>query len=146
MAASSPFGDTELTGARSLAPVRFGHLSALLFFAAFVLSGALLAFDLDGARPEYPLLVLLRNLAGFSGLALVTAWIVGTHLSWVPPFAAAIAYLTIMGTGGDPISRWAMRSYDGSHGSAWVVALVLLLLGVVAVSLRGSRATPGEIE
>jgi hypothetical protein len=135
----SPFGDSELATAHPLAPVRFGHLVVVLLWATLVLSAALLSFDLGGARPEQPLLVLFRNLAGFSGLALVSAWISGARFSWIPPFVAAIAYLTLMGTGGDPLSRWAMRSYDGTHGSSWVVSLTLLTAGLVVVSLLGTR-------
>lgn len=142
----SPFGDTESTVALSLAPVRFGHLVFMLLWAGFVLSATLLAFDLDGARPEYPLLVLLRNLAGFSGLALAAAWSAGARFSWIPPFAAAIIYLTLMGTGGDPLSRWAIRSYDGIHVSSWLVALFIIALGIAVVSRFGSHETPGDLE
>lgn len=142
----SPVGEVECVAARPLAPIRFGHLAAMLLWAALVLSMALISFKLAGARPEYPLLVLLRNLAGFSGLALLAARIADARFSWIPPFVAAIAYLTLMGTGGDPLSRWAMSSYDGAHGSSWVVALLLLILGVCVVSWFGTRETSGEIE
>lgn len=142
----SPFGDAERVAARPLTPVRFGHVAGMLLWAALLLSTALLSFDLEGASPEYPLLVLLRNLAGFSGLAFLTASIAGAQLSWIPPFAVSIVYLTLMSTGGDLFSRWAMRSHDGNHGPSWLIALTLLGVGVGVVSLLGSRETPGELE
>ena len=75
--AGSPFGDAERTSARPLAPARFLHLSGLLSWSSLVLCGTLLLFDLDGARPEYPLLVLVRNVAALGGVALLSAGLIG---------------------------------------------------------------------
>lgn len=144
--ARSPFGDAELAAARPLSPLRLGHLSGLLFWAALTLSTALLAFDLDGARPEYPLLVLFRNLAAFAGIAFLTARLAGARLSWLPPFFAAVAYLTLMGSGNDVLARWANRSYDGSHGPAWAVSLAALVLGLGLICLHGARVSAAESE
>ena len=96
--AGSPFDEAERVTARPLSPLRLGHLVGLLLCSAFFLSVALLAFDLEGARPAYPLLVLLRNLAGLVGLALLAAGVAGARLSWVPPFALALAYPTLAGS------------------------------------------------
>lgn len=142
----SPFGDTELTTTRPLSPLRLGHLCGLLLWAALTLSTVLLAFDLDGARPEYPLLVLLRNLAALTGLALLTAWVVGARLSWVPPFVAAIAYLTLMASDNDVLASYANRSYDGAHGPALVVSLAALALGLGLVCAHGARESAAESE
>lgn len=137
--AHSPFGDAERTAARPLPPLRFGQLAGLLFWAALVLCAALLTFDLEGARPAYPLLVLLRNLAFLAGLALVTARIAGARLSWVAPFVLSIAYLTFMGSGSDVISAWANRSYNGLHGPSWILALVTVAAGLGLVCSFGTR-------
>ncbi len=142
----SPFGDAELAAARPLSPLRLGHLSGLLLWAALTLSAVLFAFDLDGARPEYPLLVLLRNLAAFAGLALLTARLAGARLSWLSPFVAAVAYLTLMGSGNDVLAYWASRSYDGAHGPAWAVSLAVLALGLGLVCPYGARESAAESE
>lgn len=142
----SPFGDAELAAAHPLSPLRLGHLSGLLLWAVLTLSAVLLAFDLEGAKPAYPLLVLARNLAAFAGLAFLTARLVGARLSWVPPFVAAIAYLTLMASDNDVLASYANRSYDGAHGLAWAVSLVALVLGLGFVCAYGARESAAESE
>lgn len=135
----SAFGDAERVAARPLLRLRFGHLLGLLLWSAFLLSIVLSAFDLDGARPEYPLLMLLRNLSGFAGLALLGARAAGAWLSWIPPFVSAVAYLAFGGSGSDVLSAWALHSYHGLHGPSWGIALALLAAGLCLVCLFGSR-------
>jgi hypothetical protein len=135
----SPFGDTERTVSRPLAALRCGHLGSLLVWSALVLSAALLAFDLDDARPVYPLLMLVRDIFGLGGIALITARLVGDHLPWLPPLAFSIAYLTVMGSGGHVLAAFANRSYQGPHGPAWVVALLLFAAGMCAIGVYGAR-------
>ena len=142
--AGSPFDEAERVTARPLSPLRLGHLVGLLLCSAFFLSVALLAFDLEGARPAYPLLVLLRNLAGLVGLALLAAGVAGARLSWVPPFALALAYLTLAGSSSDVLSSWALSSRHGLHGPSWAVALALLIAGLAVVCLYGARDAAGE--
>ena len=144
--AGSPFDEAERVTARPLSPLRLGHLVGLLLCSAFFLSVALLAFDLEGARPAYPLLVLLRNLAGLVGLALLAAGVAGARLSWVPPFALALAYLTLAGSSSGVLSSWAMGSRHGLHGPSWAVALASLIAGLAVVCLYGVREPAGEIE
>lgn len=142
----SPFGDTELAAARPLLPLRLGHLFGLLLWSALTLCAVLLTFDLDGARPEYPLLVMLRNLAALTGLALLTARGVGARLSWVLPFVSAIAYLTLMASDNDVLASYANRSYHGLHGPAWALSLAVLALGLGLVCLFGARESAAESE
>lgn len=142
----SPFGDAERTSARPLAPFRLGHLLALILASALLLSAALLSFDLDGAHPPYPLLVLLRNTIALSGLALISARIVGARSSWFTPFTTAIAYMTLVGSGGDLFSSWTRSSYHGLHGPSWAIAATLIVAGLATVCLHGARETAGETE
>lgn len=144
--ADSPFGDAERASARSLASFRLAHLSGLLFSSALLLSTALLTFELDGARPEYPLLVLLRNILVLTGLALIAARAVGARVSWFVPFTAAIACTTLMGSGGDIFSAWTTNSYHGLHRLSWVTAVVLISAGLTVVCFYGARETAGEGE
>lgn len=140
----SPFGDAERIPAMPLARVRLLHLCGLLFLSALVLCCTLLTFELEGARPAYPLLVLLRNVAVLGGIALLSARLLGARSSWIPPFVLSIGYLTAMGAGSDVLSAFVNRSYDGLHGPSWTVALVALAAGLGVVCPRGARESVSE--
>lgn len=144
--AGSPFGEAERTSAKPLALVRLLHLCGLLFLSALILCCALLAFDLEGASPAYPLLVLVRNVAVLGGLALLSARLLGARLSWMPPFVLSIGYLTAMGAGSDALSAFVNRSYDGLHGPSWVVAFLALAAGLGVICLHGARDPAGGNE
>jgi len=85
----SPFGEGETIASRPLAPLRLGHPGGLLAIAAVALAIAVLRWGVpDGAW------TLARNLAGFTGLALLIARLVGGGLSWVGPLGyVALAWL-----------------------------------------------------
>ena len=70
--AGSPFGEAERTASRPLPPVRFGHLVLLLATGAALLALA------DVAPADGGLGVLLRNGAGFVGLSLIGARLLGS--------------------------------------------------------------------
>ena len=142
--AGSPFGEAEKTAARPLAPLRLGHLGGLLLWAALVLAAVLLLFDLDGARPRYPLLVLARDVAALGGTALLAACLAGARLSWIPPLVFSVAYLTAMGSGSDALSSFASRSYHGLHGPSWIGAILLLFAGMCLVCLYGTPEAADE--
>lgn len=144
--AGSPFGDAERTAARPLAPARLWHLLGLLVWSSLVLCAALLAFDLDGARPRYPLLVLLRDVSALGGTALIFARVLGVRFYWMPTFALSIGYLTAMGSGNDVFSAFANASYHGLHAPSWIAALLALAFGLGLVCLRGAREPAGEAE
>ena len=146
----SPFRDAERTVAYPLSPLRLGHLSGLLIWAALLLVSALLAFDLDGGRPEYPLLVLVRNLVGFTGLALLTARLFGARLSWLLPVALGISPFVILGVSRNTVSRplelilaWQLQS--GGDKVSWTIALVLLVAGLALICLFGARDTSDSL-
>ena len=144
--ARSPFGDAELTVAYPLPPLRLGHLAGLLLLSASTLAAALLLFDLEGAWLAYPLLALLRNLVGFTGLALLAALVVGARLSWIVPLTFdALAYLTAR-LSEDTYAQWAWHLQSGRDELSWVVALALLIAGLSVVCLYGARDPAGEIE
>ena len=77
---ASPFGDPE-RATYPLSRLRLTHLLAILLAAATLLGLARLHHDPLGA---------IRNLAGFTGLALLTARLVGALLSWITPLAYVI--------------------------------------------------------
>lgn len=132
--ARSPFGDIERTASRCVSRLRFGHLAGLLVWGSLVLMLAGVTWNVASIEWE-----LVRNLAGYTGIAFLGARVAGTGLSWVAPLGyATIALLA------DPDSRltWPNRlPYD-----QWslVVAMTLLAIGLVAITVHGERENPGE--
>jgi hypothetical protein len=129
----SPFGEAERTASQPLPPLRFAHLTLLLAYgvAGFALASVV---PNDGS-----LGMLLRNGAGFVGLALIGAWMLGTAASWLLPLAYGggvyFAYLT------RPVSdawwRWPVQ--PAGDGSALAIALSLLAVGLAIVVTAGAR-------
>jgi hypothetical protein len=129
----SPFGEAERTASQPLPPLRFAHLTLLL---AYGVAG----FALASVVPDDGSLgMLLRNGAGFVGLALIGAWLLGTAASWLLPLAYGggvfFAYLN------RPVSnawwRWPVQSAD--DGSALAIAFSLLAIGLAIVAIAGAR-------
>src|SRR5262245_43129226 len=119
----SPFGEAERTASQPLSPLRLAHLTLLLAYGAAGFALASVVPD-DGS-----LGMLLRNGAGFVGLALIGAWLLGTAASWLLPLAYGggvfFAYLTR--PVGDAWWRWPVQ--PAGDGSALAIALGLLLSG-----------------
>ena len=78
--AQSPFGDPE----RATWPERWLRLIHLLALVA--VTAALLALARAGHDP----LAVIRNLAGFAGLALLTATVITPGLAWITPLAYTV--------------------------------------------------------
>jgi hypothetical protein len=136
--AYGPFGEVERTASRPLSPLRLGHLAGLLLWAAATLF--LLALTWDGGAQ-----VFMRNLAGFTGLALISTPLTGARLSWVPPFGyGVLAYWVGMATAEPKLWAWPMRPED--DGWSLAIAIGLLLIGLAAAALVGSRDAIGETE
>lgn len=157
--ASSPFGDVELTIARSLSILRLVHLAGLLLIAALALHLAALFWDLSHAWA-----FLFRNLLGFAGLAFLAARFVGGRLSWAAPFAFLLTsgltgraeqaeperYGIIAAlTGAVPVGeweRWAWSFRPATDLTSWTIALALLVAGLSVFCLYGVREPAAEIE
>jgi len=134
--AGSPFGESEATGGRPLWPLRGGHLLGLVALAAAALALAVLRWGVpDGAW------TLVRNLAGFTGLALLTARVLGAGLSWVVPLGYAILSF-LAPRPGERSSPWAWPALAATDHMAALIALALLLVGLVVVALPGARDAP----
>ncbi len=134
--AGSPFGESEATGGRPLWPLCGGHLLALVAVAAAALALAVLRWGVpDGAW------MLVRNLAGFTGLALLTARVLGAGLSWVVPLGYAILSFLAPQPGEQP-SPWAWPALAATDHMAALIALALLLAGLAVVALSGARDAP----
>jgi hypothetical protein len=131
--ARSPFGDIERCASHPLEPLRLGQLLALALVAALVLLGASAIVN-GGIERE-----LLRNLAGYLGLSLLAAWLLGTGIAWAIPMAyATLAFILL------PKNPLAWPARYPLDARSLAIALSLLALGLLAVTLRGTRDRPEE--
>jgi len=106
----------------------------LIQVAAFVLAAAgLLALARLGHDP----LAAIRNLAGLTGLALITATLISAPLAWITP----LAYVLYCGAMIDAqaVSLWSWPALPSANHTATVIALVLLSTGITAITRFGAR-------
>lgn len=129
VSARSPFGDTERVVSRPLPPLRLMHLAGLIALAALALG---LANRTETAGwTEW---MLVRNFAGYTGLALITARLIGASLSWITPVAYGMAAFMTMSE-----RRWAWPLKPGDDEWAAWTAVILLLTGLALIVLTGGR-------
>ena len=132
--AQSPFGDPE----RATWPVpwlRLIHVLALMVAAA-----GLLALARTGHDP----LAAIRDLAGFTGLALLTATVISAGLAWIVPLAYTIYCSGPLDV--HSVNLWAWPALPSSDHAAYLIALLLLGAGVASITRAGTReryADPG---
>ena len=133
VAVRSPFGEAERTASRPLPPLRLTHIALLLGCGAGGFALASLLPD-DGA-----LGMLLRNGAGFVGLALIGARVLGSAASGLLPLAygGAVFFAYVARPDHDPWWRWPLQ--PANDGSALAISLALLATGLALVVLTGVR-------
>jgi hypothetical protein len=131
-ATRNPFGETERAASRPVSLLRLTQLTVVIAAAvAFTaISGWAASY---GTSPA----AILRNLAGLTGIALITAAVFGAHLSWTVP----LGY--VMYCGGEldiqAASRWSWPLLPAGDHAASAIAAGLLAAGVAAVSAAGGR-------
>ena len=137
----SPFGEVEHTASRPLLRMRGVHLGGLLLCAILGLAVA----NLAAMDPEFRW-VLVRNLAGYTGLALIGARAFGpafgSTFSWVLP----LAYGFLVRTVGDE-ARWAWAGHSTGRDSASVIAIILLAIGLALIvpDARWRHVSEGDV-
>ena len=126
----SPFGEPERAG-RPLPALRLLHVLTLLAVA----TSALAAVTHEPAT-------MIRNLAGLTGLALLTATLIGAPLAWTAP----LGYVLICGgeidLHQDPL--WAWPTLPADNLAATLLAATTLIAGLAITTLHGPRDTPSE--
>jgi len=123
----SPFADPE--HATWPAPrLRLIHVAAFVLAAAGLLGLARLGHDPFAA---------IRNLAGLTGLALITATLISAPLAWITP----LAYVLYCGAQIDiqTVSLWSWPALPSTNHTATVIALLLLGAGISAITRFGAR-------
>ena len=125
--AQSPFADPERA---TWPPPRL----RLIQVGAFVLAAAgLLALARLGQDP----FAAVRNLAGFTGLALITATITSALLAWITPLAYALYCSGQIDA--QAVNLWSWPALPSSNHTALVIAVLLLGAGVTAITRFGPR-------
>ncbi|GAB3956212.1 hypothetical protein GCM10028832_12670 [Streptomyces sparsus] len=112
------------------------HVAVALAVAAALTCLALLLSQDAGAVP-----LALRNLLGFTGLAAVSAAVLGARLSWFLPVAQAVPAFLIGSPGarGTDARWWEWPRAATENGTAWTVVTVLFAAGAALFLLRPGR-------
>jgi hypothetical protein len=85
--------------------------------------------------------VLVRNLAGLTGIALLTAAVLGAHLAWTVP----LGYVMYCGAELDAQAYrlWTWPILPAGNHAAAALAVGLLAAGIAAAAITGDRSRPG---
>ena len=133
----SPFGEPERAAGRWLPFLRLGSCVALSGAAVGALVAGSASAHLAGGA-----FGMLRDLAGFTGIALLTAALLGGALAWIGPVAYLGVTLAALGAGWTTPWIWPARpAHD--RGAAICAALVFAA-GIAVVTVRGARDSVRE--
>lgn len=133
----SPFGEPERATGRWLPFLRLGTVIVLTCLAF----GALAA-GAAGGHLVTGSLGLLRDVAGLTGVALLTAALTGGSLSWLGPLAYLV--LSIYAVQESWTTPWLWPARPSGDRGATVCAALVFAAGTVVLALRGARETSRE--
>ena len=130
--AHSPFGETERSAGRWLPYLRL--------FAAVALTGvAILALE-SGAAGENlneGILVLARNVIGFTGVGLLCSLVTGGLLAWILPMGYMVfCQYALLEAWRAP---WTWPARPPADRGAWICASVILAVGLLLLTILGPR-------
>ena len=123
--ARSPFGEPE-RATYPLPLLRLVQVVALILTAAGLLGLARLGHDPLAAA---------RNVAGFTGLALLTATVIGAPLGWITPLSYALYCSGPIDV--QSVNLWSWPALPSTSHAATMIALLLLGAGVTAITQFG---------
>ena len=130
----SPFGEPERATGRWLPFLRLGTVMALAGAAFGALAAGSASAHLAGG-----ILGMLRDLGGLTGIAVLTAAVLGGALGWVGPIAYLVVTLHAVDAAWTTPWTWPARP-PHDRGAALCAALVFAA-GVVVITVRGARDT-----
>jgi hypothetical protein len=135
-ATRNPFGEAEHTASSPLSALRLIHLLIVTGAATAAVATAGWTASYAASAP-----VLVRNLAGFTGIALLTAVFLGAHLAWTVP----LGYVMYCGAELDAQTcrLWTWPTLPAGNHAASALAVGLLAAGIAAGTIIGSRDRPG---
>jgi len=128
----SPFGEPERATGRWLPWLRLAASVALTGIAVGTLAAGAAAAHLAGG-----VVALTRDLAGFTGIALLTAAVLGGGLAWIGP----MAYLavTLPALSGNWTTPWIWPARPPHDRGAAICAALVFAAGVAVITVRGAR-------
>jgi hypothetical protein len=133
----SPFGEVERVTGRWLPWLRFGVAAVLTAVAIGVLAAASTSAGLAGG-----VFRLARDVAGMTGVGLLSAAVLGGLLAWIGPMAyLVVSEIALLQAWTSPWT-WAARAPDDR--GALVCAGVTFVIGLVIVAIRGPRDPLGD--
>jgi hypothetical protein len=130
----NPFGEAERATGRWLPWLRLGTALALTGVAVGLLAAGASAGGLPGGTVE-----IVRNVAGVTGLGLLTAAVAGGGLAWAGPLAyLVVAEVALMQ---DWTSPWTWPARPQDDRGAAICAGLVFAAGIVITVVRGARTT-----
>jgi hypothetical protein len=130
--ARAPFGEPEHTASSSLPTLRLTHLTVLTTAATATLATAAWTATYGMSPPA-----ILRNAIGLTGMALLTAALLGAHLAWTTPLAYVIYCSGQLDQ--QTSNLWTWPTQPASNHTATAIAAALLASGITSVALSGAR-------
>jgi len=128
----SPFGEPERTAGRWLPYLRLGTTLLLTGLAIAVLELTVAGASLNGG-----ILVLARNIIGFTGIGLLSSLVTGGLLAWVLPMGyVAFAEYALNEAW---VSPWTWPVRPPADRGAWLCAGLAFAVGLAAFTARGAR-------
>jgi hypothetical protein len=103
--------------------------------------GALAAGTTGGTLPE-GVLTMLRNVAGITGIGLLSAAVLGGMLAWAGPMAYLVLTETMLSGGRS--SPWVWPTKPPHDLGAALCAAGVFVAGTVLITLRGARESIRE--
>ena len=128
----SPLGEPELATGRWLPWLRLGTVIALTGVGC----GAL-AVGAVGGHLAIGSLALLRDMAGLTGIGLLTAAVLGAGLSWTGPLSYLV--IAIYAVQGGWTTPWLWPARPANDRGAAICAVLVFTAGAAAIALRGAR-------
>jgi hypothetical protein len=130
--AHGPFGEPERATGRWLPYLRLGAIVALTAAAV----GVLAAGAAGGALPG-GFLTMLRNVAGITGIGLLSAAVVGGALAWTGPMAYLVLAETALA--GNVTTPWVWPARPPHDLGGALCAAAVFAAGALLVTVRGAR-------
>jgi hypothetical protein len=137
MTAHSPFGEAERVTGRWLPYLRLGTAAGMCAAAV-----GLLQLGVAGMSLNEGVLVLARNVIGFTGLGLLCSLVTGGLLAWTLPLGyMAFCQYALLASWTAP---WTWPGRPPGDRGAWICACLSLAAGLLLFTIRGPRTGPGD--
>jgi hypothetical protein len=133
----SPFGEPERATGRWLPFLRLGTAVALTGAAVGALAAGSAGAPLAGGN-----LAMLRDTAGFTGITLLAAALLGGALAWIAPMAYLV--VTLQALGARWATPWLWPARPPHDLGAAICAAAAVAAGLAVTTVRGARDTRRE--